>query len=89
MGAPLQHAMSNGVLQGAQEGATYVAYKTQKDKARSAGDKVLEAIFHCVGRDEAAHGGFYRSIIELELALDRNGTVAESGSRSVNFQNAE
>jgi len=60
-----------------QEGATYVAYKTQKDKACSAGDKVLEAIFHCVGRDEAAHGGFYRSIIELELALDRNGTVAD------------
>jgi len=60
-----------------QEGATYVAYKAQKDKARSAGDKVLEAIFHCVGRDEAAHGGFYRAIIELGLSQDRNGTVAD------------
>jgi acyl-[acyl-carrier-protein] desaturase len=38
-----------------QEGATYVAYKSQ-DKARCAGDSVLEAIFHLVGRDEAAHG---------------------------------
>ncbi len=49
-----------------QEGATYVAYKVQKDRARGAGDKVLEAIFHFVRRDEAAHGGFYRAIIELE-----------------------
>jgi acyl-[acyl-carrier-protein] desaturase len=60
-----------------QEGATYVAYKAQKDQARSTGDKVLEAIFHCVGRDEAAHGGFYRAVIELELIQDRNGTVAD------------
>jgi acyl-[acyl-carrier-protein] desaturase len=60
-----------------QEGATYVAYKVQKDRARGAGDKVLEAIFHFVGRDEAAHGGFYRAIIELELSQDRDGTVAD------------
>lgn len=60
-----------------QEGATYVAYKVQKDRARSAGDQVLEAIFHFVGRDEAAHGGFYRAIIELELSEDRDGTVAD------------
>ena len=58
-----------------QEGATYVAYKAQKDKARTAGDPVLEAIFHFVGRDEAAHGGFYRAIIELELGQDRAGTI--------------
>ena len=60
-----------------QEGATYIAYKVQKDKARCAGDEVLEAIFHFVGRDEAAHGGFYRAIIELELSADRMGTVAD------------
>jgi acyl-[acyl-carrier-protein] desaturase len=60
-----------------QEGATYVAYRIQKDKARCVGDKVLEAIFHFVGRDEAAHGGFYRAIIELELSQDRTGTVAD------------
>jgi acyl-[acyl-carrier protein] desaturase len=60
-----------------QEGATYVAYKVQKDSARLTGDKVLEAIFHLVGRDEAAHGGFYRAIIQLELARDRKGTVAD------------
>ena len=60
-----------------QEGATYIAYRHQKDKARSAGDSVLEAIFHLVGRDEAAHGGFYRAIVELELLQDRAGTLAD------------
>lgn len=60
-----------------QEGATYIAYKLQKDKFRCAGDKVLEAIFHFVGRDEAAHGGFYRAVVQLELSRDREGTVAD------------
>jgi acyl-[acyl-carrier-protein] desaturase len=60
-----------------QEGATYVAYKLQKDKAHRAGDGVLEAIFHLVGRDEAAHGGFYRAIIQLELLQDRGATIAD------------
>jgi acyl-[acyl-carrier-protein] desaturase len=60
-----------------QEGATYVAYKLQKDKAHCAGDSVLEAIFHLVGRDEAAHGGFYRAIIGLELSEDRAATIAD------------
>ena len=46
-------------------------------KARAAGDKVLETIFFYVGRDEAAHGGFYRALIELELAQDREGTIAD------------
>jgi acyl-[acyl-carrier-protein] desaturase len=60
-----------------QEGATYMAYKSQKEKARCVGDKVLEAIFHLVGRDEAAHGGYYRSLVGLELAHDRAGTIAD------------
>lgn len=60
-----------------QEGATYVAYRVQREKARSTGDKVLEAIFHFVGRDEAAHAGFYRAMIELEMAEDREGTVTD------------
>jgi len=60
-----------------QEGATYVAYRVQRESARCAGDKVLEAIFHLVGRDEAAHGGFYRAVIQLELSRDRVGTLAD------------
>ncbi len=38
-----------------QEVATYLAYKAQKDKATGEGDKVLEAIFFFLSRDEAAH----------------------------------
>ena len=60
-----------------QEVATYVAYKAQKDKAAWEGDKVLKAIFSHVSRDEAAHAGFYRAVIELEMAEDRLGTLAD------------
>lgn len=60
-----------------QEAATYLAYKAQKDKARSEGDTVLEAIFGYVGTDEAAHAGFYRTLVEIELSEDRQGTVAD------------
>ncbi|HKV56460.1 MAG TPA: acyl-ACP desaturase [Candidatus Binataceae bacterium] len=60
-----------------QEGATYTAYKIQRDLARSADDKLLETIFFLVGRDEAAHGGFYRALVGMELAEDREGTIAD------------
>jgi acyl-[acyl-carrier-protein] desaturase len=60
-----------------QEGATYTAYNEQRNRARCAGDEVLEAIFFFVGRDEAAHAGFYRSAIQLELSLDRRQTIAD------------
>jgi len=60
-----------------QEVATYLAYKEQKDKAIRDGDQVLAAIFTFVSRDEAAHAGFYRAIVELEMAEDRAGTLAD------------
>jgi acyl-[acyl-carrier-protein] desaturase len=60
-----------------QEAATYLAYKAQKDKAQRDGDKVLEAIFSYVSRDEAAHAGFYRAMIQLELSEDREGTTTD------------
>lgn len=63
-----------GVLQ---ESATYLAYKAQKDIAIRDGDAVLAAVFAFVSRDEAAHAGFYRAIVELELAEDRRGTIAD------------
>lgn len=69
-----------------QEGATYIAYRSQKDKARDAGDTVLEAIFHLVGRDEAAHGGFYRAIVEFELADDRAATLADLAAVIAGFK---
>ncbi len=60
-----------------QEAATYLAYKAQRERAGSEGDVVLEAIFGFISRDEAAHAGFYRSGIEIELAEDRPGTIAD------------
>jgi acyl-[acyl-carrier-protein] desaturase len=60
-----------------QEGATYIAYKAQRERARAAADPVLATIFHLVGRDEAAHGGFYRAVVGLELLEDRAGTVTD------------
>ena len=69
-----------------QEGATYMAYRNQREKARDAGDKVLEAIFHLVGRDEAAHGGFYRAIIEIELSEDRDSTIRDLAWVLSNFK---
>jgi acyl-[acyl-carrier protein] desaturase len=60
-----------------QESATYLAYRAQKEKAQVAGNAVLEAIFTCVSRDEAAHAGFYRTVIEAEMAEDREGTICD------------
>ena len=60
-----------------QETATYLAYKAQKDRAELENDKILEAIFFLISRDEAAHAGFYREMLELEMADDRSGTIAD------------
>jgi acyl-[acyl-carrier protein] desaturase len=60
-----------------QEGATYLAYRNQKDKAEAEGDTVLKAIFTNVASDEAAHAGFYRKVVEIELGADREATVAD------------
>ena len=64
MESSLSYGEKNGLLRCPAKGATYVAYRVQREKARSTGDKVLEAIFHFVGRDEAADAGFYRAMIE-------------------------
>ena len=69
-----------------QEGVTYTAYKAQKDRARESGNEVFEAIFHYVGRDEAAHAGFYRAILKLELEQDREGTITDLASVLANFK---
>jgi acyl-[acyl-carrier-protein] desaturase len=58
-----------------QESATYLAYRAQREKAHAVGNVVLEAIFANVSRDEAAHAGFYRGVIQAELAEDREGTI--------------
>jgi acyl-[acyl-carrier-protein] desaturase len=69
-----------------QEAATFLAYKAQKDKAMNEGDKVLEAIFFFLSRDEAAHAGFYRTAVELELDEDRVGTLTDLAYVIANFK---
>jgi acyl-[acyl-carrier-protein] desaturase len=69
-----------------QEGATYTAYKAQKDKAERERDQVLKAIFTNVASDEAAHAGFYRKLVEIELASDRYATVRDFAQVLANFK---
>jgi acyl-[acyl-carrier-protein] desaturase len=69
-----------------QESATFTAYNLQRNKAREAGDEVLEAIFLYVGRDEAAHAGFYRDMLQLELVQNREQTLADLAHVLSNFK---
>jgi len=69
-----------------QESATYLAYRAQKDRAEAEHDPTLEAIFFLVSRDEAAHAGFYRSMIEIDMAEDRAGTLADLAYVIANFR---
>jgi acyl-[acyl-carrier-protein] desaturase len=69
-----------------QEGATYTAYKAQKDKAELEGDPVLKAIFANVASDEASHAGFYRKLVEIELAADHAATVSDFAHVLANFK---
>ncbi len=83
---PFQTSRQMACYGALQEGATYTAYNVQRARARSAGDEVLEAIFFLVGRDEAAHAGFYRAVIQLELAQDRDATIADLAHVLSNFK---
>ena len=69
-----------------QESATYLAYRAQKDRAEVEKDATLEAIFFLLSRDEAAHAGFYRSMIEIEMDDDRTGTLSDLAYVIANFK---
>jgi len=85
-GLPFQTARQMACYGALQEGATYTAYNRQRGIARCAGDQVLESIFFLIGRDEAAHAGFYRAIIQLELAENRPATLADLAHVLANFK---
>ncbi len=69
-----------------QEAATFTAYNLQRNKARDADNQVLEAIFLYVGRDEAAHAGFYRDMLQLELIRNREDTLGDLAHVLANFK---
>jgi acyl-[acyl-carrier-protein] desaturase len=60
-----------------QEAATYLGYKILRDRVIAADDQLLEAIFSFIGRDEAAHAGFYRTLMAIDMEQDREGTMAD------------
>ncbi len=69
-----------------QESATYLIYQAQKEKARRNGNELLEKIYYYISRDEAAHMGFYRKILMLELAEDYEGALADLAYVVSHFQ---
>ena len=69
-----------------QEAATYLIYEAQKEKAKREGAELLERIFFIISRDEAAHHGFYRTVLKLELEDDREGTIADLSHVVANFK---
>jgi len=83
---PFQTSRQMACYGALQEGATFTAYNLQRTKARGLGDEVLEAIFFLVGRDEAAHAGFYRTMIQLELQDDRAETITDLAYVLANFK---
>lgn len=83
---PFQTSRQMACYGALQEGATYTAYNQQRNLARSAGDTLLEAIFFNVGRDEAAHAGFYRAMIQIDLRENRAETIADLAHVLANFK---
>lgn len=60
-----------------QEAATYLIYRAQREQAAREGDELLETLYFYVSRDEAAHMGFYRQVLQFEFEEDRQGTVED------------
>ncbi|MCB9682030.1 MAG: acyl-ACP desaturase [Alphaproteobacteria bacterium] len=69
-----------------QEQATFVIYRRQLECARERGDVVLAAVYEHISKDEAAHAGFYRDVLKLELEEDREGALADLAHTFANFQ---
>jgi acyl-[acyl-carrier-protein] desaturase len=69
-----------------QEAATYLIYRVQHERARKLGNEVLERLYFYVARDEAAHMGFYRRVLTLELEEDRVGTLHDLAHVITHFQ---
>jgi len=60
-----------------QEAATYLIYRAQREQAGREGDELLETLYFLVSRDEAAHMGFYRQVLQFEAEEDRQGTLED------------
>lgn len=84
---PLFHTRRQMTCYGAlQEAATYLIYQAQREKAQRDGAELLDRIFFLISRDEAAHHGFYRTVLRLDLEEDREGTIDDIAHVVANFQ---
>ena len=81
------HSARQMTIYGAlQELATYLIYSAQRKKYKAEGNEVLEKIFFLVARDEAAHLGFYRKVVNMEFEEDYQGTLEDLAHVVFNFQ---
>ena len=60
-----------------QEATTRLLYLKQRAAATGAGDRVLERIYWLIARDEAAHAGFYETVLRVEIEDDRAGVLRD------------
>ena len=60
-----------------QELATWVNYRNLQRRVDERGDPALSYLLGLIALDERAHHAFYRSVVQLLLGLDRQGTLEE------------
>ena len=60
-----------------QELATWVHYRNLQRRVDEWGDPALSRLLGLIAVDERAHHAFYRSVVQLLLGLDRQGTLEE------------
>jgi acyl-[acyl-carrier-protein] desaturase len=60
-----------------QELATWVHYRNLRRRVDEHGDPALSALLGLIAVDERAHHAFYRSVVEMLLGLDRQGTLEQ------------
>ena len=84
--SPAQSARQTSLYGAFQEIATYLIYHQQYQKALREGNEVLARIVQLTGRDEAAHCGFYRKLVQFEMADDPQGTLEDLAHIVHNFQ---
>jgi len=69
-----------------QEASTLLAYLRQIEDSKQANDEVLTTVYRLIARDEAAHQGFYRAVLKLELEENRDETLMDLALVSVGFR---
>lgn len=69
-----------------QESVTHMIYAVQLERAQRIGDPVLESIYSLIGRDEAAHRGFFRKLLKIQLEEDREGTLEDLAHVAFHFR---